>query len=547
MRSKPSSISVLLRLASFLIFAKRSTKRMPIAKPKPSTPSKEIGPAGIRELIRCLQDKDWYLRLGAATYLGQLKGRGKIAIQPLIRLLADSERQVREAAHQALYHIGRKTPQVAEALRSTLQDKSPQRRAHAARLLGELHPKNKQVITALQTNLKDKSPIVRANTAFALGLLNRSAHSAQPALRRLLRDKQWFVRQRATEALSQISPRDPASLRSFCKSESKIPIPWSAPRRCAPSFAIEKRPTRPFPPCEKPSKTRIGSCVLSPSKSSLASNPLPPKHSSNKPNKTNTPPSATRSNTHAETSSKEQNFSKKMKDSSNLQQQRDESAFSVGFTRRQNNKDSQGGKVPMMKRIFFFLLSVSLTAGVACTNADTKGIAAECTADKDCKEDEQKCLTQFRGGYCGEEGCTKDDDCVTGAVCVKHTDGKNYCFRECVPTNPNAMSIAPPPTKPIAAPISKKLKAAKLAKFVSLPRAELLSPSPNPPPRSPNRRGKLPRFICRQTSAKALASKDSALYSWTGVRYCKRVFQRRESSLPPLERTISLFLASKHF
>ena len=41
-----------------------------------------------------------------------------------------------------------------------------------------------------------------------------------------------------------------------------------------------------------------------------------------------------------------------------------------------------------------------------------------------------ECLTQFKGGYCGLEGCQGDVDCPEGSACVTHSDGKNYCFRE---------------------------------------------------------------------------------------------------------------------
>ncbi|TNE44733.1 MAG: hypothetical protein EP343_29155 [Deltaproteobacteria bacterium] len=83
-------------------------------------------------------------------------------------------------------------------------------------------------------------------------------------------------------------------------------------------------------------------------------------------------------------------------------------------------------------RIFFFGLSMFLMFNmVACSNADTKGIAAECTANTDCKEEGQTCLTQFKGGYCGAADCKSDSDCPSLSSCVTHSDGKNYCFRNC--------------------------------------------------------------------------------------------------------------------
>lgn len=64
------------------------------------------------------------------------------------------------------------------------------------------------------------------------------------------------------------------------------------------------------------------------------------------------------------------------------------------------------------------------------------GVAAECTETAECEsadpEIELDCLTQFKGGYCGIEGCMGNIDCPDGSVCVtSDDDGKNYCFRVC--------------------------------------------------------------------------------------------------------------------
>jgi len=40
------------------------------------------------------------------------------------------------------------------------------------------------------------------------------------------------------------------------------------------------------------------------------------------------------------------------------------------------------------------------------------------------------CLTQFKGGYCGLEGCLHDTDCPANSACVTD-NGSNYCFRTC--------------------------------------------------------------------------------------------------------------------
>jgi hypothetical protein len=80
------------------------------------------------------------------------------------------------------------------------------------------------------------------------------------------------------------------------------------------------------------------------------------------------------------------------------------------------------------------LLSIGLTACAddGETAADKAGIGAECAAAADCEEAGQSCLTQFKGGYCGVADCTADAACPSGSRCVTHTDGTNYCFRECI-------------------------------------------------------------------------------------------------------------------
>lgn len=61
-------------------------------------------------------------------------------------------------------------------------------------------------------------------------------------------------------------------------------------------------------------------------------------------------------------------------------------------------------------------------------------VGAECTASEECDVVDEmalECLTQFKGGYCGLEGCTGDVDCPEVSACVNYDDGQNYCFRLC--------------------------------------------------------------------------------------------------------------------
>ena len=72
------------------------------------------------------------------------------------------------------------------------------------------------------------------------------------------------------------------------------------------------------------------------------------------------------------------------------------------------------------------------------TEADRFGVGAQCAGgdeelcDDDLDDDfDLVCLPQFKGGYCGLEGCEVDLDCPDGSACVAH-EGANYCFRICV-------------------------------------------------------------------------------------------------------------------
>ena len=81
--------------------------------------------------------------------------------------------------------------------------------------------------------------------------------------------------------------------------------------------------------------------------------------------------------------------------------------------------------------IVFGLFSVSASAtGDGGSEAVELGVGAACTTDADCTEEGLVCL-DFKGGYCGLEGCTGDADCPGGSACITHTDSVNYCFLVC--------------------------------------------------------------------------------------------------------------------
>jgi hypothetical protein len=73
--------------------------------------------------------------------------------------------------------------------------------------------------------------------------------------------------------------------------------------------------------------------------------------------------------------------------------------------------------------------------GPVLSPAQRAGMGAECTAatqSRDCNVQEgQTCLTQFKGGYCGEQNCSVDRDCLPGSACVEH-EGNRYCFLVCI-------------------------------------------------------------------------------------------------------------------
>jgi hypothetical protein len=88
-----------------------------------------------------------------------------------------------------------------------------------------------------------------------------------------------------------------------------------------------------------------------------------------------------------------------------------------------------------MKRVFCICVVAAgaLLSATACddgSEADRKGVGAECAKVEDCQTGQQ-CLA-FKGGYCGLQGCTADSGCPAGSACVNHVDGIKYCFRVCV-------------------------------------------------------------------------------------------------------------------
>jgi len=79
-----------------------------------------------------------------------------------------------------------------------------------------------------------------------------------------------------------------------------------------------------------------------------------------------------------------------------------------------------------------FAALVAIVVQACGSSADDLGVGAQCSATDQCDTKlHEVCLTQFKGGYCGLEGCMHDTDCPTDSACIAHTDGHNYCFRIC--------------------------------------------------------------------------------------------------------------------
>ena len=88
-------------------------------------------------------------------------------------------------------------------------------------------------------------------------------------------------------------------------------------------------------------------------------------------------------------------------------------------------------KLPLGLIVSAWVLLVPVGCGDNGTEAERRGVGSQCARDSDCTESGQRCLTQFKSGYCGVSACTSDASCPQGSACVRHDDGMNYCFLVC--------------------------------------------------------------------------------------------------------------------
>ncbi len=83
--------------------------------------------------------------------------------------------------------------------------------------------------------------------------------------------------------------------------------------------------------------------------------------------------------------------------------------------------------------IFALFLLGFAACGDDDTEADRLGVGAQCESTDQCDPDiDLLCLPQFKGGYCGLQGCEHDVDCPEASACILHDDGETYCFRLCI-------------------------------------------------------------------------------------------------------------------
>lgn len=84
-------------------------------------------------------------------------------------------------------------------------------------------------------------------------------------------------------------------------------------------------------------------------------------------------------------------------------------------------------------RVFFVVAFLAIGTAACGADVDKLGVGGSCNAEDACSKNDDfilTCLSEFKGGYCGLTGCTKNADCPESSICVTH-EGANYCFRTC--------------------------------------------------------------------------------------------------------------------
>jgi len=81
--------------------------------------------------------------------------------------------------------------------------------------------------------------------------------------------------------------------------------------------------------------------------------------------------------------------------------------------------------------LFAVLLSVACGDDDGGSEAIRSGVGDACATTDECVHDDQECLTEFKGGYCGRRDCVDDADCPQGSACVMQ-GASSYCFLVCL-------------------------------------------------------------------------------------------------------------------
>jgi hypothetical protein len=90
---------------------------------------------------------------------------------------------------------------------------------------------------------------------------------------------------------------------------------------------------------------------------------------------------------------------------------------------------------------FLIACAAATSPGMAGCDRDTNEandqlIGGQCATAEDCDDGDDEtppleCILDFKGGYCGREGCAHDVDCPEGSICVDY-EGSTYCFLVCL-------------------------------------------------------------------------------------------------------------------
>ncbi len=152
----------------------------------------------IKPLIKSLTDNDRYVREGASEALGHL---GDIAIPDLLSCLEDKDWRIRLGSVVALRVSSGIVPSLDSVIR-TLSDDSPYVRREAVKTLGRIG--DHTVVPYLVQATKDPDSGVRLRAVRALAKLGER-EEVVPVLRRRMQDEDGAVRMRAQEELIKIT------------------------------------------------------------------------------------------------------------------------------------------------------------------------------------------------------------------------------------------------------------------------------------------------------------------------------------------------------